>query len=206
MKSRVGPPATQSRQSSHRRLRRAGQRQATDAGAPPVSAPAPAQPEPLHVTVSFGHDPLKATRQTILSQVHEAARVGAAGSLALEYARGALAHELLSSTTEDADTADAAVQSRDRQLACLAATPSARAGDIVVKLAVLMREMVASGNEDTTTTAAFALAAGALADLIILSDHPITLPARVTEPVGDAASIAYWRQRAAGFTAATERT
>jgi hypothetical protein len=152
----------------------------------------------------FDRDAFQAARLTILAQTHVAASAGTPGNLTLQRAREVVAGELLAEQTKDAGMLEVAQESHERKLGFVAALPSADADDVTIKLAMLVREIVAHGDEGAPSTPAFVLAAAALADLIILAGQPITLPLRATEAIRGPEDTAYWRQQAAAAAVASD--
>jgi len=120
----------------------------------------------------------------------------------LAYARAALASELLRERAKDVEVQLAAGESADRQMELVATVPAADAGDVAIKLAAAVRQMIniETAAEGPQQAAVFSLVAGALADLVILAGEPIALPARATDLVRSPEDIAYWRSQAAATT------
>ena len=147
---------------------------------------------------AFQVDPFGAARAVILREVAEAAIGTARSTPTHDAARQVVAfHGLCNDAAEDELSEQAlTAQIVARRLA--AAEPSHTRADVGIKLAVLVRSLLnrAGASAPPEEHVLLSLAAGALADLLILGDDPIRLPERATDRIFDQADVDHWRARA----------
>jgi len=163
-----------------------------DAASPPrrIDSAQRTSGEPLHVTALFENDAAAAARQTILDRTNAAASSGMHRHGPLAYARAALASELLRERAKDVEVQLAAGESADRQMELVATVPAADAGDVAIKLAAAVRQMInietAAEGPDTAEARAAEVQA-VIADFFTYF-NTIT-ESRRANPVGDVASV-----------------
>jgi len=103
----------------------------------------------------------------------------------------------LGGTTPDDDIRDLAGESGFNAAALLAETPAADARTVRLKLSLLIYRCIGDLDESRLSAQCLKLAAGALADLLVLEDGPIVLPEAARQPIATAEDIARWRRIAA---------
>jgi hypothetical protein len=160
----------------------------------------PPDPAPLRASWKFENNPRGAAVDALVAHATTQASADAAVSQVSRYAREAQAAEVLAGVNPSEKVCDVAGNRQWALAAVAASCPSASVADVRVKLALLVRVMMnyeMPHESDTLTGVSLALAAGSLADLVILDGVTLTPPAECLRPVESDPDVAFWRQKAA---------
>lgn len=154
--------------------------------------------EPLPVAAAFAADPLRAAREVLLDEVKAGAGAGPESQCIRSWARASWGLEALANATRDDKVSQEACTESLDLMAKAGLAPGLSLADMSMKLALLIRTLNvdAIGGLDGTGGAQLALAAGALADVVMLAAGPIHLPRDACEPIADAVDVARLRARA----------
>lgn len=134
-------------------------------------------------------------RNAVMFATTEAARLSGAGGWIEQLARSSHASRILAEATSDGDLVTIAVDHGDHCAMEMAAAPAGGVGDVALKLARLVADLLADFDGYPRSVQQLALAASALADCATLAGGLIVLPADAAEGVPDAATAARWIAR-----------
>jgi len=153
--------------------------------------------EPQHFEKSSAADPIGAARNTLVQHVMDAASACLPWSAPASAARHATALRTLAGITPDDDIRDLATGRAFNAAELLAETPAADMRTVRLKLSLLVQRCIGDLDETPMSAQCLKLAAGALADLLVLEDGPIEIPPIARQPIATAEDIARWRRIAA---------
>ena len=153
--------------------------------------------EPPYVRQAFERDPKRAARAVLRHEATDQARAGFETSIALRRAREATALHALAEVAGDGGTTRETAEAALRTVYLAAAAPALTGAEVAAKLALLLRDLMADGGAPSLNDVPrLLLAAGALADLVLLQDRPMQLPRDAAEPILDEQDVQRLRARA----------